>query len=85
MLFCMRTTLDLDDELMRALKRQAAESGETMTSLIEDAVRKLLAPPKPPGKKRYRLNWRPVTGEGLLPGVDLNDRDRLYDVMEGLV
>ena len=81
----MRTTLDLDDELMRALKRQAAETGDTMTSLIEDAVRKLLTPPKPPGKKRYRLNWKPAAGGGLLAGVDLNDRDRLYDVMEGLV
>lgn len=38
----MRTTLDLDDALLRAAKQRAARDGQTLTSLIEEALRMLL-------------------------------------------
>jgi hypothetical protein len=76
----MRTTLDLDDELMREVKKKAAETGSTMTRLIEDAVRASLVEP-PPASEPFRLRWVTVPGE-VLPGVDLDDRDRLYEIME---
>jgi hypothetical protein len=81
MLFCMRTTLDLEDDLMRSVKKRAAERGMTITRVIEDSLRESLARErqKPAG---YRLKWRTVRGR-LLPGVDLTDRDALFDRMEG--
>jgi hypothetical protein len=77
----MRTTLNLDDEIMRSLKRRAAETGRTLTSLVEEALRSLLdggirAAPD------YRLHWRIVEG-GARPGIDLSDRDALMDLMDG--
>jgi len=42
MLICMRTTLNLDDELAAAAKAEAARRGTTVTSLIEDGLRRVL-------------------------------------------
>lgn len=80
MFICMRTTLNLDDELMRALRRRAAETGRTMTDLMEEALRALLAPQPAPSEAR-EFKWVTCRGK-LRPGVDLADRDSLLDVME---
>ncbi len=77
----MRTTLNLDDDLMRAIKRYAAESGKTVTALVEAALRELLAQSKRRAHS-HRLEWVVVPG-GAQPGVDLTDRDALIDRMEG--
>ena len=81
MLLCMRTTLNIDDELMKTVKRKAAESDRTITQVIEEALRENLYPNKKE-KKPFRLRWVTVKGK-LQPGVDLTDRDALYDRMEG--
>lgn len=81
MLFCMRTTLDLDDELMKLVRRRAADAGTTITAVIEEALREALVHRRP-DTGGYSFRW--ITTEGrALPGVDLNDRDALYDAMEG--
>ncbi len=43
MLICMRTTLNLNDDLVRQAKKRAAAEDRTLTSVIEDALRRLLA------------------------------------------
>lgn len=80
MLLCMRTTLDLDDDLMRTLRRRAAETGRTLTSLIDEALREMLDRGSRPDPD-YRLDWVVVPG-GTQPGVDLSDRAALIDLME---
>ncbi len=77
----MRTTLNLDDNLIRAAKRRAAETGQTLSATIEAALREILEPKKKT-KHSYRLRWLTVKG-GAQPGVDLADRDALIDRMEG--
>ncbi len=81
MYFCMRTTLNLDDDLMRAVKQLAARSGRTLTSVVESALRELLHREKEPARP-YRFEWVVVEG-GAQAGVDLTDRDALIDRMEG--
>jgi predicted transcriptional regulator len=76
----MRTTLNLDDDLMRAVKQNAAMSGRTVTALIETALRELLAREAEPDEG-YRLGWVTVSG-GAQAGVDLTDRDSLLRRME---
>jgi hypothetical protein len=76
----MRTTLVLDDALMRAAKRRAADEGKTLTAVIHDALRHHLAP-APRGTRRFRLKLLTKRGR-LLPGVDLADRDSLYERMD---
>ncbi len=75
----MKTTLNLDDRLMRAAKRLAAERGVTLTSVVEDALRASLE--EHPPTKRARLHFPTVAGERV-PDVDLGDRDALYERME---
>ena len=78
--FCMRTTLNLDDELMRTVKRRAAETGRTVTSMIETALRDLIRREERPVSS-YVFDW-PVVEGGAQPGVDLTDRDSLIDRMD---
>jgi len=76
----MRTTLNIDDELMKRVKEKAARSGKTMTEIVEEALMREVAgvAEKP---AQFKLHW--VTAEGPpAPGVDLSDRDSLYDSME---
>jgi hypothetical protein len=77
----MRTTLDLDSGLLRAAKRRAGETGRTLTSILEEALRRYLQPSR---KGRGRFRYVPLTKRGrVVPGVDLSDRDSLYERMEG--
>jgi len=81
MLVCMRTTLDIDDQLLRAARERARSGGKTLTAVVEEALAALLTA-RPPKGKRYRLRWKTFSGKPL-PGVDLADRDSLHDVMDG--
>ena len=80
MLLCMRTTLDLNDELLRKAKRQAVKERTTLRHIVERALRTQLE--RPVKRSRYRLAWRTEHGR-LQPGVKLDDRDALFDLMEG--
>lgn len=77
----MRTTVRLPDDLMKAVKRHAADTGRSLTAVIEDALRADLA-------RKERLEARgPVTlptygSGGPLPGVDLDDSAALIERME---
>ena len=82
MLFCMRTTLNLDDTLMRAVKRRAADSGLTITRIIEASLRETLARDEAARVRPFRLRLPVVKGRPR-QGVDLSDRDALYEIMEG--
>lgn len=81
MLICMRTTLNLNDALMRRAKQRAASTGQTLTRLIEEALRQRLAQEEAAAQEPFELHWVTATGE-LQPGVDLTDRDALYEQME---
>ncbi len=77
----MRTTIRMDDELLRRAKEHAASSGTTLTHVIEDAVRQLLA------RRRVSRVREPVRlptfrGEGLQPGIDLDDTAALVELMD---
>lgn len=79
----MRTTLRLPDDLLRQVKRLAADTDRTMTQVIEIALRDLLArrPQREKGRRPVRL---PTYGSGgLLPGVNLDDSAALLEIMEG--
>ena len=78
----MRTTIRLDDQLLAEAKRVAADTGRTLTAVIEDALRATFARRQSLSpKKQISL---PAHGSGgLQPGVDLDDSAGLLDLMEG--
>jgi hypothetical protein len=68
---------------MIQVKREAEQRGETVTALIEEGLRLVLAQSQQaPRRERVIL---PVSnaGGGVLAGVDLNDSAALEDIMEG--
>ncbi len=77
----MRTTIRLDETLLRDAKQLAARSGKSLTAIIEDALRESLTRQRSLGtRKAVRLNT--VDGNGLRPGVDLDDSASLLDLMD---
>jgi hypothetical protein len=78
----MRTTVRLDDALLDQARREASRRGETLTALIEQGLRLVLARTRGPRRRgRIVLPTSRARG-GLLPGVDLNDSALLLDIME---
>jgi hypothetical protein len=77
----MRTTIDINDELMRHAKKRAANDGVPLRDVVEDALRRYLS--EKPAATGYRLKWTTESGE-MMPGVDLDDRDSLFDLMDGI-
>ena len=77
----MRTTIRLDDRLLTEAKIYAAESGRTLTALLEDALRESLARRRQAGA-REPVRLKTVKGNGLHDGVDLDDSASLLDLME---
>lgn len=83
MLLCMRTTVDIEDHLLREAKVLAAQTGGSVRALIEEGLRRVLdarrsgrtedLPPLPTHK-----------GGGVQPGVDLSDKKQLLDIMDGV-
>ena len=78
-----RTTLRLDDELLTQAKELAGRTNRTLTSLIEDALREVLAreadhldhSAKPLNLPTYGGGW-------IRPGVDIDNSAAILDLME---
>jgi len=80
MLLCMRTTLEISDELLRTAKKRAAHEGKPLRQVVEAALRIYLG--RRPYSTSYRLKWRSESGR-VQPGVRLDDREALFDLMDG--
>lgn len=77
----MRTTVRIDDHLLREAKQLAARTGKTLTAVIEDALREVLARSKT-RSQRSQVKLPTFRGNGLLPGVDLDDSTGLLELMD---
>jgi len=79
MVFHMKTTLVIDDQVMARLRQEAARQGRTLSELVESALRLLLDAPQPEG---HALTPLPSFRGGRLL-VDVADRVALYRAMDG--
>jgi len=77
----MRTTIRIDDELLKEAKSIAAASGTTLAEVVEGALRESLSRRREL-KARKRITLLSYGGGVLMPGVDLNDSAGLLDIME---
>ena len=76
----MRTTVTLPDHLYVEARKLAAERKTSLTSLLEDGLRALLAEARraPPPSRGSDLPL--MDGGRLMKGVDLNDTSTLWDL-----
>lgn len=75
----MRTTLNLDDQLLISARHRAVEESVSLAQVIENALRESLAKPQ---AKRKRVRLVTMSGAGVKPGVDLDNGRSLSDVMD---
>jgi hypothetical protein len=77
----MRTTLTIDDELAKTLRKIAYESGRPFKEVVNRVLRSgIEAEQTQPRKRPYRV--KPVSLGGILPGINLDKALRLADEME---
>ena len=75
----MGSAIQLDEDLLREVERVAAGRGQTLASVVEQALREMLARRVP---KREPVQLPTFRGLGLRPGVDLDNSAGLLDLME---
>jgi hypothetical protein len=76
----VRTTIRIDEALYRRAKARAAQTGRTVSEVIEDAVREALRPAR---RRDTGIGELPTFGNaGLVPGVDLASNSAVRDAME---
>jgi hypothetical protein len=76
----MRTTLAVDDHLLRAAKRRARQLGITLGQLVEAALRRELARSSPSERPAIPVF---TNGTGLRPGVDATSTRALLEALDG--
>lgn len=81
MLCCMRTTIRLDDHVLRQAKLAAAQQGCTLTRYIEDALRQRLVATSSAAQEKATYQV-PTFNSSTRPGVDLDSNADLLDLME---
>lgn len=78
MVIHMKTTLNISDVTMREVKREAARRQQTMSEMVEAALRRILEPEQP----GTTLPPLPEFSSGGLR-VNVANRDAMYDAMGG--
>lgn len=73
----MKTTLNIDDRVMKRLREESARQGRNMSELVESALRLLFQAPKEAGKLPPLPSMRSGGHR-----VDVADREALYRTME---
>ncbi len=72
----MKTTLVIEDGVMRKLKARAAQEGRTMSELVETALRRML------DEQPAERDLPPLPVMRARELVDISDREALYRAME---
>ena len=72
----MRTTVNIDDRLLQIAKDLAAARGQTLGSVVEDALRRELSRQNPTSRPELPLF---TGGNGPRPGVDLRSNRAMED------
>jgi hypothetical protein len=74
----MKTTVELPDELLREWKKRAAEEGKTLKEMWTRLLHESLHASPRERRPRRKIRW--VTGKGgLPPGLDVSNREQMYD------
>lgn len=76
----MRTTLNISDDLLAEAKVIAAKTHRSIGAVVDDALRVLL---RREGQDPPKAGWTfPTSGAGgLQPGVNLDDREALAELL----
>ncbi len=77
----MRTTVNIDDHLLAEAKVVAARGHRSLGRVIDDALRVMLAERSAPLSEPVRVVLPTDGGTGVQPGVDLEDKESLAELL----
>ena len=82
MYLCMKTTIDIPDDLMIRAKKRAVELRKPLRELVIEGLREQLrpAPPSTTSKKKT-IRWVTHQG-GLPPDINLSDRSSMQKLFQ---
>ena len=78
----MRTTLTLSDDVLKLARQRAARENRSLREVINESLRLGLSIDRQRKRADFVFRLKTVNGR-TLPGVDLNDRDKLFDLLDG--
>jgi Arc/MetJ family transcription regulator len=77
----MRTTINIDDELLVQAKIAAARGHKPLGAVVDDALRAMLGRDTELPDQSAAMVLETDGGSGLQPGVDLEDKDSLAELL----
>jgi hypothetical protein len=73
----VKTTIEIDDELLIAAKKRAADERTSVRAIVERGLRAELKRGRPRRPARKAIRWVTVDG-GVPPGLDVADREAMH-------
>ena len=75
----MRTTIDIDDPILKEVKRLQQREGKSLGRLVSDLLAQALANSRkaPPGAPQFRWIAKPMRAR-----IDLDDKHAVLDAMD---
>jgi hypothetical protein len=80
MLDPMKTTIEIQSELLRKAKETARKEGTTLRALVEEGLRSVLGSRGKPRRKR-KFRMRTFRGNGLQPGIDFSNWEQMRSII----
>ena len=77
----MRTTVDIQADVLRQAKVVSAQSGVTLSVLVSDALRVALIQRAKPREPVHLTVYVPKI-PGVLPGIDITDNASLWEILD---
>ena len=75
----MRTTIDIDDPILKELKRLQAREGKSLGRLISDLLAQSLSKQREPTQPRPQFRWIAIP---MGAKIDLADKHALLDALD---
>jgi hypothetical protein len=79
----MRALLEIDEKLLAAAEQEAIRRGRSLSALVELALSAFVGPmPRTGNAPQGRVDLPTFRGQGLRPGVNLDDSAALLELMD---
>ena len=77
----MKTTVEIADVLFEELKAKAQREKKTLRQCLEAAIQAFLQD-RPASHRPYKMKDLSFKGEGLMPGIDLENKEQIRDLLD---
>ena len=78
----MRTTINIEDGLLEVAKRRANRTKNSLSAVLNEALRTGLLRTEESPTAQTQRPLQTFRGDGVRPGVDLNDSRDMLEIME---